>query len=149
MMQTFNGEEYPAEYGITKAQNEAYWIERAEAAEARIAELERQVNMWANACNTAISQREAAEARIAELERENAQIVELSELIKTKADEYKASASELARVLGMVEFIYNPTINRNVCPWCKCGVYNKPEHRGEYHTPDCPRQKVLRERKGD
>jgi hypothetical protein len=45
MMRTYSGEEYPAEYGITKAENEAYWIERAEAAEARVVELERVLRM--------------------------------------------------------------------------------------------------------
>jgi hypothetical protein len=39
-------------------------------------------------------------ARIAELERENAQIVELSDLIVSKADEYKARIAELEALLN-------------------------------------------------
>lgn len=58
-----------------------------EAAEARITELERQVAMWADACNTAITQRDAAKARVAKLEEHIEEACELCGLIKQVAKE--------------------------------------------------------------
>jgi hypothetical protein len=78
-MDEYLGENYPHEYGISSETNELYYIERSRT----------------------------AETRVSELEQENAQIIELSDLIKTKADEYKARNAELELALNrLLAFVY-------------------------------------------
>jgi len=107
-------------------------------------------DMWANACNTAISQREAAEARIAELERENENIHDVLQDIRNWTNAYPldvfpepdpSQVRELLAVGGITLDCVSASYMRHVLNGVKSIIDNCLDN--------FPRQNVLGERKED